>query len=370
MTRVCEVKRLGLVDYEESLTLQQAFLAARKQDLVTDTLLLVEHPNVITFGRNAKNANLIATPELLTRLSVEVHHTGRGGDITYHGPGQLVGYPILNLAPDRCDVHAYVRDLEEVMIRTAADFGVQAERVKGLTGIWVGREKLGAIGVRISRWITMHGFAFNVNTDLSYFDLIVPCGIKDRGVTSLARLTGTPIPLEAVEASLMHHFGDVFAREIVARPIAHESVQVIIYDNQQPTPQYLLLRRTRARGGYWQPVTGGIKRGESPASAARREVEEETGLDGELIDLGYIHSFLLDPRLLKRSYPDPQINREYSFALCTAKKPVRISPDEHTDSIWLDYEDALARLIWNGNQRALNLTHSYHRDYPRQEGLK
>src|SRR5256885_7210439 len=157
--RVCEVKRLGLVEYDEGITMQEAFVEARRGDLISDSLFLLEHPHVITLGRNAKDSNLLATPEMLSQMKVSLHETGRGGDVTYHGPGQVVGYPIINLAPDRCDVHLYVRDLEEVMIRTAADFGVRAERIKGLTGIWVGREKLGAIGVRISRWITMHGFA-------------------------------------------------------------------------------------------------------------------------------------------------------------------------------------------------------------------
>ena len=154
-------------------------------------LLLVEHPHVLTLGVNGDGgrSHILATDELLAARGIAIHETGRGGDITYHGPGQIVGYPIIDLKPDRCDVHRYVRDLEEVLIRTAADFGVDAGRVEGLTGVWVGPAgKLAAIGVRISRWITSHGFAFNVSTDLDYFDLIVPCGIADRGVTSLEQL--------------------------------------------------------------------------------------------------------------------------------------------------------------------------------------
>ena len=141
-----------------------------------------------------------------------MHESGRGGDITYHGPGQIVGYPIMDLRPDRCDVHRYVRDIEEVLIRTASDYGVEAGRVEGLTGVWVGREKLAAIGVRISRWVTSHGFAFNVTTDLEYFNLIVPCGIADRSVTSLALLLGHPVDRAEVEDRIVAHFGDVFAR--------------------------------------------------------------------------------------------------------------------------------------------------------------
>ena len=157
-------------------------------------------------------SHILAGAEALAARGVEIHETGRGGDVTYHGPGQIVGYPILDLKPDRCDVHRYVRDLEDVLIRTAADFGVAAERVPGLTGVWVGREKLAAIGVRLSRWITSHGFALNVTTDLDYFKLIVPCGIPDRGVTSIERLLGCPVERMAVEERIASHFRQVFVR--------------------------------------------------------------------------------------------------------------------------------------------------------------
>jgi lipoyl(octanoyl) transferase len=145
-------------------------------------------------------------------LGVELHESGRGGDVTYHGPGQIVGYPIINLKPDRCDVHQYVRDLEEVMIRVTGTYGFQATRIKGLTGAWVDMEKIGAIGVRIQRWVTSHGFAFNVNTDLDFFKLIVPCGISDRGVTSVRKLTGRDVPIADVEDRLVAAFCAVFDR--------------------------------------------------------------------------------------------------------------------------------------------------------------
>ena len=164
-------------------------------------------------------AHILAASDTLRARGVEVHEAGRGGDITYHGPGQIVGYPIIDLQPDRCDVHRYVRDVEEVLIRTAADYGVAAQRVDGLTGVWVGRDKLAAIGVRIARWVTSHGFAFNVTTDLEYFDLIVPCGIADRGVTSLARVLGRPVDRVEVEDRIVLHFGDVFARTPVVAPL-------------------------------------------------------------------------------------------------------------------------------------------------------
>jgi lipoyl(octanoyl) transferase len=215
--RILEVRRLGSLPYAEASELQRALVEERRADRVPDLLLLLEHPHVITLGVkvDAARSHLTATPELLASRQVDVHESGRGGDITYHGPGQVVGYPILDLRPDRCDVHRYVRDLEEVMIRAAGDFGLQAARIQGLTGAWLGADKVGAIGVRISRWITSHGFAFNVSTDLDYFKLIVPCGISEGGVTSLSRALGRDVAMVEAETSLVRHFSEVFDREVV-----------------------------------------------------------------------------------------------------------------------------------------------------------
>ena len=208
-----DVQRLGRVPYAEAAALQQQLVEARRAEAIADTLLLLEHPHVITRGVKARQAtaNLRASDDELRARGVELIDSGRGGDITYHGPGQLVGYPILDLRPDRCDVHRYVHDLEEVLIRTARDFGVEAARLPKHTGVWVGDRKLAAIGIRISRWITSHGFALNVCTDLSFFELIVPCGIADKGVTSLSALAGRPITMSAVDASVVYHFTDVFS---------------------------------------------------------------------------------------------------------------------------------------------------------------
>lgn len=208
--------RLGLVPYAEATALQEQLAAARRRGEVTDTLLLLEHPPVITLGvrTRGKPTNIIASADRLAETGVGVFDTGRGGDVTYHGPGQLVGYPILDLQPDRCDVHQYVRDLEEVLILAVQAFGVTGVRVKGLTGVWVGapgrEEKLAAIGVRISRWITSHGFALNVAPDLDHFKLIVPCGIADRGTTSLERLLGHVVPMDTVEDAVVKAFVRVF----------------------------------------------------------------------------------------------------------------------------------------------------------------
>jgi lipoyl(octanoyl) transferase len=215
---VCEleVRRLGIVPYAEALALQRALVEERRANRVPDLLILLQHPPVITVGvrGDGGRSHIVADTDRLAALGVAVSETGRGGDVTYHGPGQIVGYPILDLRPDRCDVHRYVRDVEEVMIRTCVDYGVPAGRIAGLTGAWVGPDKIGAIGVRISRWITSHGFAFNVSTDLAYFDLIVPCGIADRGVTSLQRVLGRSVNVANVEESLICHFAAVFGRTV------------------------------------------------------------------------------------------------------------------------------------------------------------
>jgi len=215
--RELEVRRLGLVRYDDALAMQRALVEERRADRVPDLLLLLQHPPVITLGvkGDGGRANIVATDARLAKLGIEVRETGRGGDVTYHGPGQVVGYPVLDLRPDRCDVHRYVRDLEAVMIGVCGEYGIAAGRIKGLTGAWVGADKIGAIGVRISRWITSHGFAFNVSTDLEHFTLIVPCGIADRGVTSLEKATGRPVPIAEVEDVLVRCFAGTFARQPV-----------------------------------------------------------------------------------------------------------------------------------------------------------
>jgi lipoyl(octanoyl) transferase len=216
VTRVLEVRRLGTVGYPEALAMQRALVEERRADRVPDLLLLLQHPAVITVGvkGDGGRSNVVAPPERLSELGIAVEETGRGGDVTYHGPGQIVGYPIVDLRPDRQDVHRYVRDLEEVMIRTCAGYGLEAGRIPGLTGTWIGAEKIGAIGVRISRWITSHGFALNVSTRLDHFQLIVPCGISDRGVTSLEKATGRTIAIEEAEDRMIGHFASVFDREV------------------------------------------------------------------------------------------------------------------------------------------------------------
>lgn len=211
---LCLVEQLGVVAYAEALRLQQERVALRKADATLDTLLLVEHPHVYTLGRNAKREHLLISAERLGELGAEVFETDRGGDVTYHGPGQLVGYPILDLTKHRRDISWYMRGLEEVFINVARDFGIDAGRLDGAPGVWVGNDKLVALGVHVSRWVTSHGFAFNVNTDLRYFDAIVPCGLRHKGVTSLARLLQGPVEMESVIERVVQRFAEVFAMEI------------------------------------------------------------------------------------------------------------------------------------------------------------
>jgi lipoyl(octanoyl) transferase len=214
--RTLEIRRLGTIEYSEALSMQRALVEDRRADRVPDLLLLLQHPPVITLGvkGDGGRSHVVADGGALDALGIRVHEAGRGGDVTYHGPGQIVGYPILDLKPDRCDVHRYVRDVEEVMIRVCADYAVAAGRIRGLTGAWVGQDKIGAIGIRISRWVTSHGFAFNVSTNLDHFSLIVPCGIADHGVTSLETATARRIAIPDVEDAFVRHFAAVFDREV------------------------------------------------------------------------------------------------------------------------------------------------------------
>src|SRR6266700_2844201 len=246
----CHMIDLGLIGYAEAWALQKRIVAARKAAAIEDVLLVCEHPHVITQGRNGKREHLLASEHVLRQKGVEYYETSRGGDITYHGPGQIVGYPILNLGAIRRDVVWYVRMLEEAMIRATAEFGIKAVREPGKTGIWVEvaedgsslathlrsvaghsfspsaihegplatSEKLGAIGVHISRWVTSHGFAYNVSTDLHFFDLIVPCGIADRKATSLEKVLGRAVDKLEVALRIAKHLGELFGLEMKETP--------------------------------------------------------------------------------------------------------------------------------------------------------
>ena len=204
----------GFIDYAAALELQRERVAQRKAGNVPDTLILLEHPHVYTLGRNASEENVLVSPEFLASRGAQVFHTDRGGDVTYHGPGQLVGYPILDLTRHRRDISWYMRSIEDVLIRTAHDFGIEAARSPGCTGVWVGNDKLAAMGVHLSRWVTSHGFALNVNADLRYFEWIVPCGLRGKGVTSMEKLLGHPVKMDEVNNRVVEHFAEVFGMEV------------------------------------------------------------------------------------------------------------------------------------------------------------
>ena len=216
--------RLGTIDYAEAHDLQKELQAKRIAGEIDDTVLLLEHPPVLTLGRSANDRHVLAPAELLEEKGIAVHEVGRGGDVTYHGPGQLVAYPIIDLKPNRKDVRKYVWSLEETMIRTCADFGLSAARIEGLNGAWIGERKVGAVGVRISRWVTMHGLALNASSDLSHFDLIVPCGIEDKAVTSLTRELGRTVRVADVVEPLAAHFASLYDADVEWRDTLPEPV--------------------------------------------------------------------------------------------------------------------------------------------------
>jgi lipoyl(octanoyl) transferase len=363
MIRTLVVHSLGRVEYEDGLALMRLGAEAIRAGSppATDHLFLVEHPPVLTLGRSAGRANIVAAPAWLAKQGFEIHETDRGGDVTYHGPGQIVGYPVVDLS-DRPDVRRYVAALEEAMIRTCADFGVDAGRHEEHRGAWVGHRKIGAVGVHLSRWVTSHGFAFNRAPDLAHFQVIVPCGIADPrlGVTSLEaelRARGRTVPGAAdVEGRLASHAAEALGRR--AERAAGPDLKTVSVVPVGADGRVLLLRRSEARGGFWQPVTGRIEPGESAEEAARRELREETGADVPVEPLGYRHAFGLEPGLNRVRPGELVLIEETAFA---ARLPggfaVRIS-DEHAEHAWATPEEALARLRFAGLRRAVRLATS------------
>lgn len=377
--RALHVRSLGVVEYEDGLAAQKLVAAARHAGVIPDTLLLLEHPRVLTLGRAATRADILLPEEELARRGFEVFATDRGGEVTYHGPGQLVGYPILNLNPDRRDVRRYVRSVEELMIRLARYYSIETERVDGRAGIWVRRpegsafpwEKLGAIGVHLSRWITTHGFAFNVTPRLSDFEAIVPCGITDAGVCSLESLLSersARVPSLAEVTTRAGTLGaEVWESEAFEVPVELETISCAIVREGREGDEALLLHRTPARGGFWQTLTGRRENGEGALQCAAREIFEETGFAPaleEIRDLDYLHSFALGPSLMPGGAPAPGekpraplFARETAFGLrMPAGSEPKQGPLEHDDCRWVPVEDALRLLPFAGLRRGLTLT--------------
>ncbi len=347
------VYRLGRVEYEDGLNLMRLFAEARQREVVGDSLLLLEHPPVLTLGRAAKRENILATDAQLAAEGVEIFETNRGGDVTYHGPGQLVGYPIFFLPPGRQDVRRYVRDVESCIIRTLDGYGLKAGSIPKWPGVWLGGEgspdarKIAAIGVHLARWLTTHGFALNVNTHLEHFRFIIPCGIREAGVTSMQRELGRAVPVPEVEEALARHFCAVFESEHVEPAAPMRTVSLAVLRGQGPETRVLLLRRRPERGGFWQIITGRMEAGETPAQAAARELEEETGLHAEPRDLDYRHSFALTETV------PPRLVDERAFCVWLPEnRAVRLG-DEHDDHAWVDVPTALARLPFQGLREAV-----------------
>lgn len=349
--RPCELRLLHVVTYENGMQVQQKLVEMRQREEIPDQLLLLEHPPVITLGRGGDEGNLLASPQRLAHEGVRFFETTRGGDITYHGPGQIVGYPIVHLGEGKRDVRKYVTNLEEVLIRTVAEYGITAERVDGKRGIWVGNDKIAAIGVRVARWVTSHGWALNVNTNLEHFRLITPCGLQGTGVTSIARQIGRAVDMNDVRAILARNFAEVFERELVPRAETLRLVKVLVHDGDR----VLLLHRRPERGNFWQPITGTIEPSEAPLATARRELIEETGHAAEPEPLGLAQSFMIESAYLESRYTDrPIIASELAYRVeVDAALPIRIDPEEHDEYGWFTFAEAYERIRWTDDREAL-----------------
>lgn len=356
MRDVVDVRQARRVEYDDALRAMRLHAQALRQGTDSDTLILLEHPPMFTLGRGAEPSDILAGPEELARRGIEVHETDRGGEVTYHGPGQLVAYPIFDLSPDRKDVRKFIRALEEIMIRVCASCGVTAARLEKHPGVWVsdarGDRKIGAVGVHLAHWISTHGIALNVTTDLSKFDLIVPCGIRDKGVTSLSA-EGAPDGMAQVATLVRDAFADVFGVRLKRAEPEMRTVQVVVL---REDGKVLVMRRTMARGGFWQTVTGRIERGEKPVDAAVRELWEETGAHAAVEALDYEHDFPLDPGITRRELVTVKWAREIAYvARVPASFECKRAPREHDGHEWLDPVAAFERLPYAGLRAALRL---------------
>ena len=360
-SRPAQIRRLGRVFYEAGLRMQRALAMDVQSGALPDQVLVLEHPPVFTLGRNATRRDIHVNDAFLQERGVEVFETDRGGQVTYHGPGQVVVYPICNLSDGRKDLGRFVRGLEEAMIRTAADFGVVAERLEGFPGVWVdterGWEKLGALGIHLKRWISTHGIAFNVDPELHHFRWITPCGITDKGVCSLASLLGEAAPTWAQAASrLEHHIMEVLA--FTPQPVepSSHSVSALTWRRGKTEPEVLMMLRQPDQGLWWSSVTGLVEPGESPEAAAHRELQEETGLTGTLSALDFSHTFWVDPILLGLPAGEPRFNTETCFHMEVAPDAeVDLALAEHSEYRWCGLDEAHTLMRWDGSKAAVKL---------------
>ena len=359
--RRAQVRQLGRVFYSAGLRMQKGLAEFVAGDGRPDQILVLEHNPVFTLGRNATRADIHVTDAFLRQSGVEVHDTDRGGQVTYHGPGQIVVYPICNLQGGRQDLGRLVRGLEEAMIRTAAHWGIVARRDAEYPGAWVdtsrGPEKLGAVGLHLHRWISTHGLAFNVAPDLSRFRWITPCGITDRGVCSMASLLGSEAPgWEEASRILGDALVDCLGLELVPIQPCSRSVNALTWRRGAAGPEVLMMLRQPDQGLWWSSVTGMLEADEDLESAAHREVLEETGLRGELRPLGLRHSFWVDPALIRFPDDEPRFNSETCFHLeVPSGAEVRLDPIEHSEYRWCSFTDAASLMRWEGSRAALDM---------------
>ena len=359
--RPAQLRRFGRVFYPAGLRMQRALAHEVSEAGLPDQLVILEHDAVFTLGRNATPADIHMSEDFLRSQGVTVHRTDRGGEVTYHGPGQIVAYPICNLRGGREDVGRLVRGLEEAMIRTAADFGVTATRLEGAPGIWVatprGPEKLGAIGLHLSRWISTHGIAFNVSPNLDHFRWITPCGFTDKGVCSLASLLGAQAPTwEATADRLQQHLVAALALDLQPARSPSRSVSALTWRRGSEQPEILMMLRCPDHGLWWQSVTGMMEPGEIPEETAHRELMEETGLVGTLRPLGLSHSFWVDPTIVRFPDAEPRFNTEICFSMEVAPDAVvQLEPSEHSEYLWCGLDEAHDRMMWEGSKAAVKL---------------
>lgn len=353
---------LGRVFYESGLRTQAGLASRVKQGLIPDQILVLEHPPVFTLGRNATRSDIHVNDEFLEERGVEVHQTDRGGQVTYHGPGQVVAYPICNLQA-RKDLKGFVNALEEAMIRCAADYGVTAQRLAGFPGIWVdtprGFEKLGALGIHLKQWIATHGIAFNVRPEMHHFMWITPCGITDKGVCSLYSLLGDQAPTwQQAAENLAGHLTQTLGLTLEIARTPSRSVSALVWRKRGGQAEFLMMQRQPDQGLWWSSVTGMIDGGESPESAAIRETFEETGLKGRITPFDFEYSFWMDPQILK--FPDDQVrfNRECCFHIeVEPNAMVNLNEKEHSEYRWCAFEEAYALMRWDGAKAMLKRLH-------------
>ena len=359
--RPAQLRRFSFVFYTAGLRMQKALAEHVANAGNPDQLVMLSHNPVFTLGRNASTADIHVSPGFCEQHGVEIQQTDRGGEVTYHGPGQIVVYPICNLVGGRQDVGHLVRGLEEAMIRTAADFGVAADRLKGAPGIWVntprGLEKLGAVGLHLRRWITTHGIAFNVEPDLAHFGWITPCGFTDKGVCSLRSLLGDAAPdFETAADHLQQHLCEYLGLDLRPSNPPSQSVNALTWRRGPEGPEILMMLRVPAHGLWWQSVTGMMEPGEKCEETAHRELKEETGLSGKLTPLPLKHSFWVDSSIIHFPDPEPRFNTETCFHMEVPRdSPVQLAPDEHSEFKWCGFKEAHDLMRWEGSKAALRL---------------